>query len=623
MNIDHSKSEAYLVARAVDLDLARSEWVEIAPANHSRGIYKTRLGFDAWNGGKDSLADLITEHLWFPCRDAKGEPQSWVLRPFPVLIKNGQEVKFLNSKGKSFPWTPRATWAVCENIKHPLFVIEGVPKALALLTAGFHSISVAGVWMATQTREDGSICLQPVLERNFVLCGRVVYLAFDADYSINAKVRQAIIRTAILFCKAGAELKLLTWPISEGKGIDDYLAGKNSHGPEALKVLCEKASELSSIIQKCDLDIIETELTCAQLKSTRLAQLCRQLAPALKIPAATLRASVSSESEEKREFNLENPEPWQESVNGVTLIEEIPCLIEKHLVISAPKAHAVALWILLTYFESVVRCLPILIIRSPEKRCGKTTLLELLLALVSKPLPSANITVAGLYRIIERHGPTILADEVDTWLKEDPEARGIINSGHTRPFAFKILCNPNTLEPERFSTWAPKVFAGIGELADTIADRAIQILLERAPQGTAIPKLIDSDPKIFERMRRQLVRWSLDHSASIEESRPKLPPSLNHRESDNWFPLFQIANEIGGTWPARTQTAALLLSGQDDTATIGTKVLDALERIYNEDSDVPVETDGFLKSERIIEEINKDNEAPWDRPGLSETISTR
>jgi hypothetical protein len=611
VNHHQSKAEAYLLARAVNLDIARAEGVEIAPTRHSRGIYKRRLGFDTWNNGKDNLADLVIEQLWFACRDLKGEDQSYVLRPFPVLIgKDGEEVKFLNPKGHSYPWIPRSTWAARDKIKNPLFVTEGVPKALALLTAGVHSVSVPGVWMATIHREDGSTHLHPVLAEHFVFRGRVIYLVFDADYSTNAKVRQAIIRTAILFYKAGAELKLLTWPIAQGKGIDDYLAGKNSNGPEALKVLCEGAAELSAIIRPCDLEAVEMELLQARLKSTRLQQVCRMLGSALKVSPDELRDSVSAECNDvSRAFNLENPEPWPEPVSGEQVADEIVTILKKHVVMTTVKMHAITLWIFLTYAEAFVDCLPLLIIRSPEKRCGKSTLLGVLLRLVSKPLPTANITTAALYRVIEGSRPTILADEVDTWLKGNEEARGVIDSGHTRDFAFKILSNPNTLEPERFSTWAPKALAGIGKLADTLADRAITVVLERAGKNDSIVKLRDADPAIFQRLKQQLVRWALDHAPGIEESRPKLPTSDNHRELDNWFPMLQIADEIGDQWAARGRAAAIALSGGEDNGTIRTQVLAAIQKIYEETGQDC--EGGFLPSTRITEELNNDKEATW------------
>jgi Domain of unknown function (DUF3854) len=51
----------------------------------------------------------------------------------------------------------------------------------------------------------------------------LIYLAFGADFETNPSVRQALIRTALLFYKAGAEVKILIWNVRKRKGIDDYL----------------------------------------------------------------------------------------------------------------------------------------------------------------------------------------------------------------------------------------------------------------------------------------------------------------------------------------------------------------------------------------------------------------
>src|SRR5271169_6937669 len=59
---------------------------------------------------------------------------------------------------------------------------------------------------------------------------------------------------------------------------------------------------------------------------------------------------------------------------------------------------------------------PRLAITSPEKRCGKTTLLHLLRALVARPLPTANMTTATLFRAIQAAQPTLLIDEADTFI---------------------------------------------------------------------------------------------------------------------------------------------------------------------------------------------------------------
>jgi hypothetical protein len=60
---------------------------------------------------------------------------------------------------------------------------------------------------------------------------------------------------------------------------------------------------------------------------------------------------------------------------------------------------------------------------------------------------------AALYCAIDRFHPTLLLDEGDTFLNDDPELRGVINAGHTRHTARVIRCVGEDSEPAIFSTW--------------------------------------------------------------------------------------------------------------------------------------------------------------------------
>ena len=73
----------------------------------------------------------------------------------------------------------------------------------------------------------------------------------------------------------------------------------------------------------------------------------------------------------------------------------------------------------------------------------------------------------------------MLIDETDTFLKNNDELRGVLNSGHTRATAFVIRCQSEAQLPRSFSTWAAIALAGIGQLPATLADRSIEIKLKR------------------------------------------------------------------------------------------------------------------------------------------------
>jgi putative DNA primase/helicase len=253
-----------------------------------------------------------------------------------------------------------------------------------------------------------------------------------------------------------------------------------------------------------------------------------------------------------------------------------------------------------------VDVMPMLVVSSPEKRCGKTILLGLLSKLVSKPLPASNMLSAAMYRVIEQLRPTLLIDEVDTWLKENEESRGVINSGHTKELAFVLRCDSDSGEVQRFSTWSPKVLAGIGKLADTLVDRSISIHLERRRPTEPIAKLRDAMPGQFERLRSQLVRWANDHGDWIAEARPAIPDSLDDRQGDNWFPLFAIADELGGKWPDQARQAALVLSDSDEAETTATILLAKIRTCFDEWKEKE-----FLRTAVLLEYLNEDQSLPW------------
>jgi hypothetical protein len=77
--------------------------------------------------------------------------------------------------------------------------------------------------------------------------------------------------------------------------------------------------------------------------------------------------------------------------------------------------------------------------------------------LVPCPLPAANITTAAIFRSIEKFRPTLLLDEVETFIRENEGMRGALNSGFTRDSAVVIRTEGDHHEPTAFGTWCPKV----------------------------------------------------------------------------------------------------------------------------------------------------------------------
>jgi putative DNA primase/helicase len=269
---------------------------------------------------------------------------------------------------------------------------------------------------------------------------------------------------------------------------------------------------------------------------------------------------------------------------------------------SDAEAIAVALWVLLTFLDAHVDVLPILAVTSPQKRCGKTTLLTILSQLTRRPLPASSISSAALYRCIEKFTPCLLIDEADTFLKDNVELKGLLNSGHTRQMAKVIKINVDTMEPEKYSTWAPKAIACIGKLSETLTDRAIEIRLQRRSHTEPVGKLRDANPETFARLQSMAHRWAVDNGDRVKQARPAIPQVLNDRAGDNWHPLLAIASvaEFNGV-----DNVVLALNADQSEESVPLLLLASVRHVFAQEGadSIPTET--------ILEKLNQDKESPW------------
>ncbi len=105
---------------------------------------------------------------------------------------------------------------------------------------------------------------------------------------------------------------------------------------------------------------------------------------------------------------------------------------------SAEAAIAVALWIAATHAQPSWAHAPRLVIRAPEKRCGKSRLLDIVEGTCHAPLITVNASPAAVYRAIGTDvPPTLLVDEADTIFggknaEANEDLRGLLNAGHQR-----------------------------------------------------------------------------------------------------------------------------------------------------------------------------------------------
>jgi hypothetical protein len=500
---------------------------------------------------RKSLKKTARELIWFPLFDDGGAIESWIVRPLPNLPG---EPKFLCPNASSAPpYIPQGFYSL--KAGHPLIITEGPVKALACLQASTAAIGLNGVWGAGIRTEEG-IKIRADLYNALDWRGRRVYLAFDADLATNPEVRQAWVRLFLLLCSVGAESYHLRWDLAQGKGIDDYLVSQTQrngqHPPqETLAGLIGGANPFISSIQRTpfDLDLVTKELGNVFLPNVLRSQLCKELAKAVGVSADDLR-DYSPKITRAGALWETDPELWPEPVDGEELLDALSALIARHVVIDEHAKTAVSLFTVLTYLTETVDVLPLLVLQSPTKRCGKTRLLGVLDRTVRRPFSCVSVTPATLYRSIEKWHPTLLIDEADNLFKDsqgndNAELRTVINSGHTRDHAWVPRCVGDQYEVQNFSTWSPKVIALVGKLPDSMFDRSIAVQLQRRAKTDLISPLHDTPEPVWLEVRRKLFRFAADNLDAIRQTRPKLPNGLNDRAEDNWFPLLAIAAVAG------------------------------------------------------------------------------
>jgi hypothetical protein len=302
-------------------------------------------------------------------------------------------------------------------------------------------------------------------------------------------------------------------------------------------------------------------------------------------------------------------EIWPERINGQKLFKDLTSVFSRHLALQKFHSETLALWTIFSHCYDASDIAPKLLISSPEKGCGKSTLMEVLEGLVWKPIMSSNITPAVIFRVIETVGGTLMIDEADTFITKSDDMRGIINCGHKRSSAHVWRCVGDHQTPTQFSVWAPMVIAMIGKPADTIVDRSIAIEMRRKTTDEQIERFSSRKNKPeLEELTRKIMRWCQDNFADLCDADPIMPEGLRDRTMDNWRPLLAIADLIGGNCPATARFAAIELNEtveDDDNASAATMLLADIQDIFE------LNKNSRLSTQALIENLCDMDDRPW------------
>jgi hypothetical protein len=293
---------------------------------------------------------------------------------------------------------------------------------------------------------------------------------------------------------------------------------------------------------------------------------------------------------------------------------------------------AVTAWVahtaLIDVFEEQGYATPRLAVLSPEKRSGKTRLLEIIKLLVQNPKSMLSPSSASLYTLIELSDvtPTLLLDEIGRMLerKDISEFLAIVEAGFQPGQSVSRVSLETVRKVEDFRIYAPMLMAGIdnGRMPDTIFDRSINLRMRRN-----IGKRLKYRPRVHAAegltLGAKLADWGSSVSEKVKDLDPVLPDELNDREQDKWEPLFivgrladmpvtdvtgvTIVTDVLEGWETRIKRAALELSKEDKDIEPASNNQILLRDIY----DIVKTIEDKISSSSLLDGLNSLEYSPW------------
>lgn len=320
-------------------------------------------------------------------------------------------------------------------------------------------------------------------------------------------------------------------------------------------------------------------------------------------------------------------------VDPVDLFDRVKDFLRRHLDCEDRYLTAMTMWIAHTYVVGELDTTPRLAILSPEKRSGKTRVLECLSLMVPTPVNTVNVSPAYLFRKMAAGTlPTILLDETDALFasahpsESTEQLRGILNAGYRQGATVgRATVIGKTVAVEDFPVFAPVCLAGIGDLPDTITDRSVIIHMKRRRASTQVETFRqrtarrETDP-----LRTMLAAWGRAASERIalmqDEDYPDLPNGIVDRDADVWEPLFIVADLIGGHWaPDLRETAIIMVQEkQKEPQSLGEKLLLDIRRVFDGDDMEGGQTVDAMFKNVLLSRLSKIEGSPWGTLGKND-----
>lgn len=297
-----------------------------------------------------------------------------------------------------------------------------------------------------------------------------------------------------------------------------------------------------------------------------------------------------------------------------TLVERIVAFLTDYLVLPGQTPTVIAAWVMASWLMETWDQFPHLGITSPEKRCGKSRLLELLALLCPNPILTASVSPAALYRMIENGTCTLLFDEAQSLGRkgESHEMKELLCASIGRNSkVYRCAGKNEDYEPRSFKTYCPKVFALIGPLDGVLADRSIPIEMVRKTERDQVQRYRSRivEPRGKE-LHDELEAWAAVRKGYVSAWYGIIDPFDidNDRMADLLMPLQAVLQAVSMEGIKALEEYARDLDDRDrrqGTQSDGVRLLAACWEILKGQS--------FIPTAILISALKERSEEPWQR----------
>ncbi len=222
-------------------------------------------------------------------------------------------------------------------------------------------------------------------------------------------------------------------------------------------------------------------------------------------------------------------------------------LVRVHIELTREEhAALLASWIIGTYFHPAFPAFPRIHING-EPGSGKTKAQSIISSASFNGLLRTSPSLAGLFRIIAAHKPTICLDEMDNLGGDDRrELFALLNDGYKRGGAIDRVEGDKERHVESYPVYTPICLSGVKAVNRTTAERCLFVNMQKGVDRTRLNSDPSADEGAAARIRSLCYLLALTRQRDVQETFKKKegPAWLNGRDLELWKPLLVVVGLV-------------------------------------------------------------------------------